>query len=112
MGPVATSGVGFGSELLAMGVATLLNRLISGGIALSFLSLTRALTPAGTFSMFAILALLACVFIRRRVPETKGKALEEIEQQMIERLKIAPGTSSTDATAVELAAKGGGSRCV
>ena len=80
---------------LAMGVATLLNRTISGVIALSFLSLTRALTPTGTFCLFAGIALGACAFIRRRVPETKGRALEEIEQQMIERLKIAPGSSSS-----------------
>ena len=80
---------------LAMGVATLLNRTISGVIALSFLSLTRALTPTGTFCLFAAIALGACAFIRHRVPETKGRALEEIEQQMIERLKIAPGSSSS-----------------
>jgi len=76
---------------LAMGVATLLNRLISGAIALSFLSLTRALTPAGTFIMFTFIALFACAFIKRMVPETKGRALEEIEQEMVERLKIHPG---------------------
>lgn len=96
---------------LAMGVATLLNRLISGAIALSFLSLTRALTPTGTFASFAVIALLACAFIRRFIPETKGRALEEVEQEMLERLKIAPGPSSgaNSGAAVELAAS---SRCV
>ena len=74
---------------LAMGVATLLNRLISGSIALSFLSLTRALTPTGTFCLFAGIALGACAFIRRRVPETKGRALEEIEQQRCAVKKLA-----------------------
>ncbi len=100
---------------LAMGVATLLNRLISGSIALSFLSLTRALTPTGTFSMFTGIALLACAFIRRRVPETKGRALEEIEQQMIERLKIHPGASSSTVDGTEMegpAPKGSDARCV
>ena len=98
-----------------MGVATLLNRLISGSIALSFLSLTRALTPTGTFSMFTGIALLACAFIRRRVPETKGRALEEIEQQMIERLKIHPGASSSTVDGTEMegpAPKGSDARCV
>ena len=96
---------------LAMGVATLLNRLISGAIALSFLSLTRTLTPTGTFASFAVIALLACAFIRRFIPETKGRALEEVEQEMLERLKIAPGPSSgaNSGAAVELAAS---SRCV
>ena len=94
-----------------MGVATLLNRLISGAIALSFLSLTRALTPTGTFATFTLIALLACAFIRRFIPETKGRALEEVEQEMLERLKIAPGPSSgaNSGAAVELAAS---SRCV
>ena len=93
-----------------MGVATLLNRLISGCIALSFLSLTRALTPAGTFAGFALIALLACAFIRRFIPETKGRALEEVEQEMLERLKIAPSSGAHGgAAAVELAAS---ARCV
>ena len=95
---------------LAMGVATLLNRLISGSIALSFLSLTRALTPTGTFATFTLIALLACAFIRRFIPETKGRALEEVEQEMLERLKIAPSSGANGgAGAVELAAS---SRCV
>ena len=95
---------------LAMGVATLLNRLISGSIALSFLSLTRALTPTGTFAAFTLIALLACAFIRRFIPETKGRALEEVEQEMLERLKIAPSSGAHGgAGAVELAAS---SRCV
>ncbi|KAL3902208.1 MAG: hypothetical protein SGPRY_012174 [Prymnesium sp.] len=63
---------------VAMGVATLVNRLMSGTIALSFLSLSMTLTPAVTYYLFALVALGA-------VPETKGKALEEIERQMIER---------------------------
>lgn len=92
-----------------MGVATLLNRLISGGIALSFLSLTRALTPTGTFAGFTLIALLACAFIRRFIPETKGRALEEVEQEMLERLKIAPRCGANGGGAVELAAS---SRCV
>uniref|UniRef100_A0A7S3C231 Major facilitator superfamily (MFS) profile domain-containing protein n=1 Tax=Haptolina ericina TaxID=156174 RepID=A0A7S3C231_9EUKA len=70
---------------LAMGVATLVNRVTSGCIALSFLSLTSALTPAVTYYTFAAIALGACYFIARYVPETKGRALEEVERQMAER---------------------------
>ena len=70
---------------LALGVATLLNRVTSGLIAVSFLSLSEALTPAVTYYGFAATACAACVFLRQRVPETKGISLEEIERQMAER---------------------------
>ena len=49
------------------------------------------------------------------VPETKGRALEEIEQQMIERLKIHPGASSSTVDGTEMegpAPKGSDARCV
>ena len=64
-----------------MGVATLVNRTTSGMIALSFLTLTHVLTPALTFYLFAVLGLFATIFIAKLVPETKGRALEEIESE-------------------------------
>ena len=70
---------------VAMGIATLVNRVTSGTIALSFLSLSHALTPALTYYLFAAIAIGACFFIAWRVPETKGMTLEEIERQMTER---------------------------
>ncbi len=45
-----------------MGCATFVNRFLSGVVAISFLSLQRALTPAGTFTMLACVALLALAF--------------------------------------------------
>ena len=69
----------------ALGVATLINRTTSGAVAVSFLSLTRALTAAGAYYLFAAIACLATVFIATRVPETKGKSLEAIETEMAER---------------------------
>jgi len=41
---------------VAVGLATFINRVTSGGIALSFLSLQGALTPAGAFGVFAAVA--------------------------------------------------------
>jgi len=70
---------------LALGVATLINRVTSGLIAVSFLSLSEALTPAVTYYAFAATACAACVFLSTCVPETKGISLEEIERQMAER---------------------------
>ncbi len=45
-----------------------------------FLSLTNAIGTAATFWMFAFFSVLAFIWIKLRVPETKGKTLEEIEE--------------------------------
>ncbi|KAL3679431.1 hypothetical protein R1sor_022387 [Riccia sorocarpa] len=62
----------------AMGLGIVVNRTASGVVALSFLSLIDAITLAGTFFLFAGMALLGSVFIYLFVPETKGKTLEDI----------------------------------
>jgi SP family arabinose:H+ symporter-like MFS transporter len=45
----------------------------------SFLTMVRALGPAGTFAVFAGITAIAVVFFSR-LPETRGRSLEEIEQ--------------------------------
>ena len=45
-----------------------------------FLSLTESIGQAATFWLFAFFSVVAFVWIKLRVPETKGKTLEEIEQ--------------------------------
>ncbi|KAL1299095.1 hypothetical protein HN51_043501 [Arachis hypogaea] len=55
------------------------NRLCSGLVAMSFLSVARAITVAGTFFVFAAISGLAVLFVYFLVPETKGKSLEQIE---------------------------------
>ena len=75
----------------ALGVATLINRTTSGLVAVSFLSLTRALTPAGAYYLFAALAAAAFAFTRRYVPETKGRSLEEIEQHVAAQHRASSG---------------------
>ena len=42
--------------------------------------MTDAIGKAATFWMFALFSVIAFVWIKLRVPETKGKTLEEIEQ--------------------------------
>ena len=90
----------------ALGVATLVNRVTSGTVALSFLSISRWLTPAGTYYAFAALAVCACVFIHQRVPETKGRSLEEIEMTMAGRFNF-PGERTVGGL-VESASAGDG----
>ncbi|KAG0498651.1 hypothetical protein HPP92_002964 [Vanilla planifolia] len=63
----------------ACAVGALGNRLCSGLIAMSFLSLTKAISVAGTFALFAAIAALSVFFVYSCVPETKGKSLEQIE---------------------------------
>jgi sugar porter (SP) family MFS transporter len=49
-------------------------------VTLTFLSLVRALTAAGTFLLYAAISVAAFVFVWRLLPETKGRSLEEIDQ--------------------------------
>lgn len=55
------------------------SRVSSGLIAMTFLSVSRAITVGGTFFVFAAISCLAVVFAYKCVPETKGKSLEQIE---------------------------------
>ncbi|KAG8642433.1 hypothetical protein MANES_12G087600v8 [Manihot esculenta] len=56
------------------------NRVCSGLIAMSFLSVSRAISVGGTFVIFSAISALSVVFVYALVPETKGKSLEQIEQ--------------------------------
>lgn len=55
------------------------NRVCSGIVAMSFLSVSRLITMAGTFFVFSLLSALSVLFAYKLVPETKGKSLEQIE---------------------------------
>jgi MFS family permease len=55
------------------------SRVSSGVVAMSFLSVSRAITVAGTFFIFCVISVFAIAFVHTCVPETKGKSLEEIE---------------------------------
>ncbi|KAJ8767180.1 hypothetical protein K2173_013577 [Erythroxylum novogranatense] len=62
---------------VAMGMAV--NRLMSGTISITFLSLYHAITIGGTFFLFAGVAMLAFAFFYVCCPETKGRPLEDME---------------------------------
>ena len=51
----------------------------------TFPQLNATLGPAGTFWIYAGICAGGYLFIRRRLPETKGKTLEEIESELVGR---------------------------
>ncbi|KAM3320727.1 putative polyol transporter 4 [Capsicum chacoense] len=63
----------------ASGLGAVGNRMCSGLIAMSFLSVSHAITVGGTFLIFSAISALSVVFVYKYVPETKGKSLEQIE---------------------------------
>jgi len=64
---------------LAMSLATVTNWAANFIIAATFLSLVDLIGESGVFLLYALIALLAWIFIFKLVPETKGLSLEQIE---------------------------------
>lgn len=65
------------AQAVALGLAV--NRLTSGAVAMSFLSICGAVSVAGAFAAFAAISALSVAFVHWFVPETSGKTLEQIE---------------------------------
>ncbi len=66
-----------------MSVVVVLNWLFNLILGLSFLSIVDAISAAGCFWLLAGLSVLSVIYIYKRVPETKGKTLEEIQKELI-----------------------------
>lgn len=64
---------------LAMSAATVVNWGANLLVAVTFLTLIRALGKAGTFWLYAVISLGSWFFVYFLVPETKGRSLEYIE---------------------------------
>ncbi|KAM7474975.1 hypothetical protein LguiB_022218 [Lonicera macranthoides] len=65
------------AQAFSLGVAV--NRVTSGVISMTFISLYKAITIGGAFFLFAGIASLAYVFFYMVLPETREKNLEEVE---------------------------------
>ena len=71
----------------AMGVATAFNWLAAFIVSASFLSIMNAIGAGATFLMFAVLCVIAFFWVRVKVPETKGKSLDQIQEAWAEHDK-------------------------
>lgn len=65
----------------ASGLASSFNWIGSWLVGLLFPIMTANMSQEAVFGIFGIICLLGVLFIRTRVPETRGKSLEEIEEQ-------------------------------
>ncbi|TQE08836.1 hypothetical protein C1H46_005554 [Malus baccata] len=61
----------------SIGVAT--NRVVSGVLSMTFISLYKAITIGGAFFLYAAIASVAWVFFFTMLPETHGRTLEDME---------------------------------
>lgn len=60
------------------GLAISVNRLVSGVVSMTFLTISAKITFAGMFGVLAGIMFVGTLFFNRFMPETKGKTLEEI----------------------------------
>ncbi|KAK1679236.1 hypothetical protein QYE76_040084 [Lolium multiflorum] len=63
---------------LGFSVAVACNRVASGVVSMTFLSLCSAITISGTFFLYAGITVIAWVFFFTCLPETRGRTLEEM----------------------------------
>src|SRR6201996_1561499 len=67
----------------AMSVATMANWGANFVVTVSFLTLLSAVGGVGAFFLFGFLTLVALAYFWRKVPETKGRSLQEIERELV-----------------------------
>jgi len=67
----------------AMAVATVSLWLASFLLTYTFPFLNHMLNASGTFWLYGVICVLGLIFIYYKLPETKGKSLEEIEHEIV-----------------------------
>ncbi|WEL16705.1 MFS family permease [Halorhabdus sp. SVX81] len=72
----------------AEGVATVTNWVANLAVALSFPVLTANVGPSVTFWLFGVFSAVAFAFTYGLVPETKGRTLEAIENDLRENISV------------------------
>lgn len=69
-------------------LAISVNRLVSGLVAMTFLSVSSAVSFGGTFFILSGVTILGSVFFYFYLPETRGKSLEEIVTLFEDKKKV------------------------
>ncbi|UNT00556.1 sugar porter family MFS transporter [Streptomyces tubbatahanensis] len=69
----------------AMSATMFSNWTMNFVVSLTFLTLLDALGGPNTFALYAVVCALLTLFALRRIPETRGKSLEEIERELASR---------------------------
>ena len=67
----------------AMSLAGMANWAANFVVTVSFLTLLNAINGVGVFFLFGFLTLVALAYFWRKVPETKGRSLQEIERELV-----------------------------
>lgn len=67
---------------VAMSIATFSLWVACFILTFTFPLLNEALGSYGTFWVYSVICLFGFIFIKKRLPETKGKSLEEIETEL------------------------------
>jgi sugar porter (SP) family MFS transporter len=67
----------------AMSVASMANWAANFVVTVSFLTLLNAISGVGVFFLFGFLTLVSLLYFWRKVPETKGRSLQEIERDLV-----------------------------
>ena len=75
----------------AMGVAIFLHWIANFIVSQTFPSLLAALGPGIPFLGYAVIGVLAFIFVRAFVTETKGRSLEQIEADLQQKARFASG---------------------
>ena len=67
----------------AMSVASMANWAANFVVTVTFLTLLGAIGGVGVFFLYGFLTLVALAYFWRKVPETKGRSLQEIERDLV-----------------------------
>ena len=78
----------------AMAVATVANWSANFIVSFTFLSVVSLISRAGAFWVYAALGLIAMLVFYRLVPETRGRSLEEIEDELAGDVALSPGPTT------------------
>ena len=78
-------------------ISTAFNWFFNLIVSLTFLTLTEVITKQGAFYLYASLAIFGWIFFLFKLPETKGKTLEQMESLFSQRFQLC-GRKSSDET--------------